>query len=179
VAPATRYGEATTWRVQNRSDSGLRITAAGAISEGLALGALVAVRPRDGGDWALGVVRRMVRATTAKVDAGVSVIALRFAAVALHAKRQAREDMGFVVDGVDLSTIGERFDGLYLPPPSRPKQPLTARSLVIPTSEYADGRSIIVITGETVYTVVLRALIERHPDWSWAALEIVGRAARG
>jgi hypothetical protein len=178
VAPATRYAEVTTWRVQNRSNSGLQITAAGAVSEALALGALVAVRSRDGGDWVLGVVRRMVKGTAQKVDAGVSVIALHFAAVALHAKRQAREDMGFVVDGVDVSTIGERFDGLYLPPPSRPKQPLAAKSLVIPTSEYAGERSIVAITSETVYTVVLRELIEQHSDWSWVAIEIVNRTAR-
>jgi len=179
LAPPSRYGVATTtWQVQNRSSSGLRITAAGAIGDGLALGALVTVRPRDGGDRVLGAVRRVVKATAEKIDAGVSVVALRFAAVALHGRRQAREDMGFVVDGVDVSTIGERFDGLYLPPPSRPKQPLATKSLIIPTSEYAAGRRVVVITGKTVYTVVLRELIERHPDWCWLAIEIADRTTR-
>jgi len=99
-------------------------------------------------------------------------------AVALHAKRQAREDMGFIVDGVDVSTIGERFDGLYLPPPSRPDRPLAAKTLVIPTSEYGAGRNIILITTRTVYTVALREPLERHPDWTWAAIDIVNRTAR-
>jgi hypothetical protein len=27
--------------------------------------------------------------------------------------------MGFIVDGIDISTMGARFHGLYLPPPSR------------------------------------------------------------
>jgi len=178
LMPPNRYGVATTWRVQARSRSGMRITATGPIDDALALGALVAIRPRGGGEHVLGVVRRMVKATTAKVDAGVSVIALRFVAVALHARRQAREDMGFVVDGVDLSTIGERFDGLYLPPPSRPRQPLAAKSLVIPTSQYGGGRRVVVITGETVYSVVLRELIERHADWSWVAVDIADRTTR-
>jgi len=179
LAPPSRYGmPTTTWQVQNRSSSGLRITAAGAIGGGLAIGALVAVRPRDRGDRVLGVVRRVVKTTAEKIDAGVSVVALRFAAVVLHGRRQAREDMGFVVDGVDVSTIGERFDGLYLPPPSRPKQPLATKSLIIPTSEYAAGRRVVVITGKTVYTVVLRELIERHPDWCWLAIEIADRTTR-
>ena len=178
VAPATRYAEVVTWRVQNRSNSGLRITATGTVTEGIALGALVAIRPRNGGDWVLGVVRRMVKGTTEKVDAGVAVIALRFAAITVHGRRQAREDMGFVVDGVDVSTIGERFDALYLPPPSRPKQPLAARSLVIPTSEYADGRGIVVVTAGTVYAVVMRELLERQADWSWVAIDIVDRTSR-
>jgi hypothetical protein len=99
--------------------------------------------------------------------------------LALHGKRQAREDMGFVVDGVDISQVGERFDGLYLPPPSRPKQPLAVRSLVIPTPEYVEGRSVIVITPQSVYTVVLRDAIDLHPDWSWVAIEITDRTARG
>ena len=179
VAPPSRYGTATvTWRVQNRSSSGFRITAAGAIDDGLALGALVVVRPRDSGDRVLGVVRRMVRTTAEKIDAGVSVVALRFVAVTLHGRRQAREDMGFVVDGVDVSTIGERFDALYLPPPSRPKQPLATKSLIVPPSEYAAGRSVAVITGASVYNVVLREEIERHPDWCWVAIEVADSTTR-
>jgi len=179
LAPPSRYGVATTtWQVQNHSRSGLRITAAGPIGEGLALGALVAIRTRDGGVRVLGVVRRLVKATTNKADVGVSVIASRFAAVALHARRQARKDMGFVVDGVDVSTIGERFDGLYLPPPSRPHQPLDMHTLIIPASEYVAGGSAVVIAGETVYTLALRELIERRADWCWVAVEIVDRSTR-
>jgi hypothetical protein len=165
--------------VQNRSHSGLRITVAGGGVRPLALGTLVAVRPREGGDWVLGVVRRMVRSTTDKFDMGVSVIALRFSAVELHAKRQAREDMGFVVDGVDVSTIGERFDGLYLPPPSRPSKALAEKSIVIPASEYAAGRSVVAIAPQAVYTIVLRELIERHGEWCWVAIGIVDRQKRG
>jgi hypothetical protein len=86
--------------------------------------------------------------------------------------------MGFVVDGVDVSTLGERFDGLYLPPPSRPKQPLALHSLVIPVPEFSAGRRIAIITGETVYTVVLREVVDQYPDWCWAAVEIAERTAR-
>jgi hypothetical protein len=86
--------------------------------------------------------------------------------------------MGFIVDGVDVSTIGERFDGLYLPPPSRPDRPLAAKTLAVPSSEYAEGRSVVLVTTRTVYTIALREPLERHPDWTWAAIDIVDRAAR-
>ena len=85
--------------------------------------------------------------------------------------------MGFVVDGVDVSTVGKRFDGLYLPPASRADRG-TAKTLVIPASEYAEGRQIVLITPRTVYTVALRELLERHPGWTWVAIEIIGQTAR-
>ena len=62
--------------------------------------------------------------------------------------------MGFVVNGIDVSTMGARFEALYLPPPSRPDKPLAVKTLIVPTSEYAEGRNVILTTGRSVYTVV-------------------------
>ena len=81
--------------------------------------------------------------------------------------------MGFVVDGIDVSTMGARFHGLYLPPPSRPDKPLAVKTLIVPTQEYAEGRNVILTTGRSVYTVALRHLVEQRADWSWAAIQIV------
>ncbi len=167
------------WQVKDRSVAGLRIAASGGIGQSLALGALVAVRQSDVTDWVLGVVRRLSRASNDEVEAGVSIIAERVISVALHAKRDAREDLvGIVVDGVDVSTMGARFDGLYLPPPSRPDKPLTVKTLIVPTSEYADGRNVILTTGRSVYTVSLRHLVEQRADWSWAAIQIIQKRPR-
>ena len=165
------------WRVEDRSAGGLRLSASGGVGQSLTLGALVGVRERRAGGWVLGVVRRLNRASN-EIEAGVSVIAKDFVAVTLHAKRYAREDMGFVVDGIDVSTIGARFDGLYLPPPSRPDNPVSMKTLVIPTSEYAHGRSVILITARSVYTVALHKAFEQRPEWTWAAIEIVAKTAR-
>ena len=54
------------------------------------------------------------------MEAGVNVIADRLISVTLAAKRKSSDDSGYVVDGLDTSTMGAKFDGLYLPPPSRP-----------------------------------------------------------
>lgn len=80
-----------------------------------------------------------------------------------------------VVDGVDLSTIGSHFDALYLPPPSRLEMPLTVKTMILPTSEYADGRAVVLTTGRSVYKIVLRHLVEQRAEWSWAAFQIVSK----
>jgi hypothetical protein len=161
------------WQVKDRSVAGLRIAASGGIGQSLALGALVAVRQSDVSDWVLGVVRRLNKVSNEDVEAGVSIIAERLVPVVLHAKREAKEDLGIIVNGIDVSTMGARFDGLYLPPPSRPDKPLAVKTLIVPTSEYVEGRNVILTTGRSIYTVALRQLVEQRAEWSWAAIQIV------
>ena len=166
------------WQVRDRSVAGLRIAASGGIGQALALGGLVAVRQSDLSDWVVGVVRRLNKVSNDEVEAGMSIIADRFVAVTLHAIRQLNDDPGFTVDGIDVSTMGARFLGLYLPPPSRPDKPLTVKTLIVPTQEYSEGRHVILTTGRSVYTVALRHLVEQRADWSWAAIQIVEKKPR-
>lgn len=166
------------WQVRDRSVAGLRIAASGGIGQSLALGTLVAVRQSDLSNWVLGVVRRMSKVSTDEVEAGMSIIADRLVAVTLHAVRQPKDDMGFIVDGIDISTMGARFHGLYLPPPSRPDKPLSVKTLIVPTQEYTEGRNVILTTGRSVYTVALRHLVEQRAEWSWAAIQIVEKKSR-
>ena len=166
------------WQVKDRSVAGLRIAASGGIGQSLALGALVAVRQSDITDWVLGVVRRLNKVSNDEVEAGVSIIADRVVPVVLHAKREAKEDLGIIVNGIDVSTMGARFDGLYLPPPSRPDKPLAVKTLIVPTAEYVEGRNVILTTGRSVYTVALRQLVEQRAEWSWAAIQIVEKKPR-
>ena len=166
------------WEVKDRSVAGLRIAATGGIGQSLTLGALVAVRQSDVEGWLLGVVRRLNKVSNEEVEAGVNIIAERMVAVTLSAKRRANEEMGYVVNGLDMSTMGERFEGLYLPPPSRPDKPLAMKTVIVPTSEYAEGRNIILTTAHSVYTVSLRHLVEQRPDWSWVTIQIVEKKSR-
>src|SRR5450755_1748705 len=166
------------WEVKDRSVAGLRIAATGGIGQSLTLGALVAVRQSDIDGWLLGVVRRLNKLSNEEVEAGVNIIAERMVAVTLAAKRRASDDMGYIVNGFDMSTMGERFEGLYLPPPSRPDKPLAMKTVIVPTSEYAEGRNVILTTAHSVYTVSLRHLVEQRPDWSWATIQIVEKKSR-
>jgi hypothetical protein len=166
------------WEIKDRSVAGLRIAATGGIGQSLSLGALVAVRQSDADGWLLGVVRRLNKVSNEEVEAGVNIIAERMVAVTLAAKRRPNEDMGYVVDGLDMSTMGERFEGLYLPPPSRPDKPLTMKTVIVPNSEYAEGRNVLLTTANSVYTVSFRHLVEQRPDWSWATIQIIEKRAR-
>lgn len=165
------------WQVKDRSVAGLRIAASGGIGQALTLGALVAVKQSDLSDWVLGVVRRLNKVSNDEVEAGMSIIADRLVPVTLHAIRQPT-DIGFEVDGIDVSTMGARFHGLYLPPPSRPDKPLAVKTLIIPTQEYSEGRSVTLLTGRSVYTVALRHLVEQRADWSWTAIQIIEKKSR-
>ena len=120
------------WQVKDRSVAGLRIAASGGIGQSLVLGALVAVRQTDSAEWVLGAVRRLNKVSNDEVEAGVSIIADRVVPITVNARRAAKEDLGMVVNGVDVSTMGSRFDALYLPPPSRPEKPLAVKTVIVP-----------------------------------------------
>ena len=167
-----------TWEVRDRSVAGLRICAGAGVGQTLTLGALVAVRQNDVSRWLLGVVRRVNKLSQDEVEAGVSLIAERVVAVSLHAKREVKQGLGIVVNGFDSSTLGPRFDGLYLPPPSRPDKPLLVKTVVVPTPEYSEGRKLMLMTGHSIYTIALRQLVEQRADWSWAAIQIIEKQVR-
>ena len=166
------------WEVKDRSIAGLRLAAAGGLGQSLTLGALVAVRQSDSEGWLLGVIRRLNKVSNDEVEAGVNVIAERIVSVTLAAKRKSGEDSGYVVDGVETSSSGARFEGLYLPPPSRPDKPLSMKTLIIPSAEYAEGRNILLTTAHSVYTVSLRHLVEQRSDWTWATIQVVEKKSR-
>jgi hypothetical protein len=166
------------WQVKDRSVAGLRIAASGGIGQSLALGALVAVRQSDVTDWVLGVVRRLNKVSNDDVEAGVSIVADRIVAVTLIAKREARDDLGIEVNGIDVSTLGARIAALYLPPPSRPDKPLAVKTVILPTSEYSPGRQLLLATGRSLYTFALRHLVEQRADWSWVAIQIVEKKSK-
>jgi hypothetical protein len=166
------------WQVRDRSVAGLRICAGGGVGQTLMLGGLVAVRQADATHWVLGVVRRLNKLSNEDVEAGVSLIAERATAITLYAKRETKQELGIVVNGLDASMLGPRFDALYLPPPSRPDKPLVVKTLIVPTTEYAEGRKVILMTTRSIYTIVLRQLVEQRADWCWTAIQIVEKQPR-
>ena len=49
----------------------------------------------------------------------------------------------------------------------------------MPTQENAEGRKVIWMTGRALYTMALRQLVEQRGDWSWTALQVLEKTARG
>jgi hypothetical protein len=166
------------WHMSDRSAAGWRVSAPGGVGQSLVLGTLVALRPADGSEWMLGVVNRLARDAHRDLEAGMSMIASRVIPVTLYGRRQAAAEMSFFVDGIDMSTMGARFDGLYLLPPSRLDTRLAVRTLVIPAAEYFDGRSVILATARSNYAVRLGHIIEQRPEWCWVTIRVAGKASR-
>lgn len=167
-----------SWRVNDRSAAGWRISAPGGVGQSLALGALVALSSADGDEWMLGTVSRIAKGARNRIEAGMSLIASRVVPVTLYGRRKAQVEMSFVVDGIDMSTRGARFDGLYLMPPSRLDTRLAMRTLIIPTSEYFEGRRVILSTRHSNHAVTLGPIIDQRTDWTWATMQVSGKVAR-
>jgi hypothetical protein len=125
----------------------------------------------------LAVVRRLHQQAS-HIEIGVAVIADRALAVTLYAARRRTEDMSVVVDGVDLANFGPSFFGLYVMPLAREQARRSVRTVIVPSSEYTEGRRLVLATGRSDYTIVLRQLIDRHADWSWASIQIADKRPR-
>jgi hypothetical protein len=178
ASPTPATPNAQRWRVNDRSAAGWRISAPGGGGQSLVLGALVAVSCADNREWMLGVVSRIAKRARNEIEAGMSLIASRVVPVTLYGRRQAKAEMSFVVDGIDMSTRGARFDGLYLTPPSRLDTRISMRTLIIPTSEYFEGRNVILSTTRSNYTVTLGPAIDQHADWSWVTMQVAGKSLK-
>ena len=175
LAPAA---EDPLWRVADRSVAGWRLVAPRGGGNGLALGMLVAVRPTAAGDWMLGVVRRIRKRSNDEFEAGMSLITERAVPVTLRARRPVDEDMDFEINGANAVSMGARFGGLYLIPPSPSDTGHALRTLIIPTSEHFEGRSLFLYTSRSNYAVTLRHVVDQHADWSQVAIRVNGRAPR-
>ena len=175
--PAPAAGD-PVWRVADRSVAGWRLIAPRGFGNSLALGMLVAVRSGAASEWMLGVVRRIRKHADDKFEAGMALITERAVPVTLRARRPVEEDMAFEVDGADTVSMGARFGGLYLMPPSDADAGHSLRTLIIPTSEHFEGRNLFLSTSRSNYAVTLRHVVDQQADWSWVAIRVNGRAPR-
>ena len=106
----------------------------------------------------------------------MSLITERAVPVTLRARRPIDADMDFEVDGSNAGSTGARFGGLYLIPPSPTDAGGSLRTLIIPTSEHFEGRSLFLSTSRSNYAVTLRHVVDQQADWSWVAIRVNGRA---
>ncbi len=167
----------TMWHVKDRSVSGLRIFTQGEAGRTLSLGALVTVRQSDVSKWRLGVVRRVNRISDDEVEAGISLIAERFDAITLYAKKPIGQESAAAASPPNASH-GQRIEGLYLPPPSRPHKPIFAKTVIVPSQEYVEGREVVLTTPRSIYTVAMHQIVEQRNEWSWVTIKIIDKQPR-
>ena len=158
------------WQVHDTSESGVRILSTAKEAQKLQIGALLALQADGDTRWQIGIVRRLRRRTADNTELGVEVISRH--ALTTTVTPPAARDSGYSVDGVDVSTRGSGFQGLYLSPQEHARF-LPVRSLILPASEFAPGRNLTINVGAEVHDIRLFAPLEQSKDWVWTAFDIV------
>lgn len=172
---------ASSWRIDDRSVSGLRVSALVDGVEPPRLGTLIAVLPEDGGSWILGAIRRTDRSPEGRVVLGVGLLARRATPLKLRGHRAASADLGFTVDGVDVAALGPSFDGLYLPLSGlsdHPDQDLNASSLILPALEFQSSRQLLATTAHADHSVTLGDVLDQRADWCRVRVALAQRLPR-
>jgi len=151
----------SVWKVEDRSDSGCRLTAPGREAPGN-LGEILALR--EGESWALAVVRRMQRHQVDEVTVGVEVVGRRLVRVLLRSWATPN-------DGGRIG-IDRPFFGVYLP--AHPENRQSAqRSLIGPDDKFVQGGMIELDTGNARYLIRLSQTLERQAGWAWVLFSAV------
>ncbi len=162
-------------QILDRGPTGCRVLTKG---NGLTVSDLgtLAIFQEDGREeWTLGIVRRIKRMTADQVDLGLQIIAHRPVRIMLQAQRH-RLPSGYSVDGEETTIQGQRREGFYLTPLD-PDGKSASKTLIVPASEYEANQVINVNTGQTTYSILLRHALERHVEWVWTTMEVVGKSA--
>jgi hypothetical protein len=150
----------SVWKVEDRSDSGCRLTAPGREAPGK-LGEILALR--EGESWALAVVRRMQRPGR-RGDGGRRD--RRSAARKVLLRSWATPSDGGRI-GIDRP-----FFGVYLP--AHPENRQSAqRSLIGPDDKFVQGGMIELDTGNARYLIRLSQTLERQSGWAWVLFSAV------
>ncbi len=151
----------SVWKMEDRSDTGCRLTAPGKEAP-TRLGEILALK--DGEAWALAVVRRMQRHKVDETTVGVEIIGRRLVRVLLR-NWVAPTDAG--------RTRADRpFFGIYLPAHPENRQ-MAQRSLIGPDDRFVKGGMVELDTGSARYLIRFTQTLERQPGWAWTLFSAV------
>ena len=161
------------WQVKDSSASGCRLRGKIAHPNRVLPGTLLAFHVGDNLSWTLAVVRRIRKRIGDRVDIGVEYVGRDPLGVTLVAE----------TDTADL-TYGnpnktrKRCTALYLREGSEhPKMPF--KTLILRPRYFKAGRSLILRSHDTNYTVRLKEPIEEQDGFVWLPYEVVDRQAGG
>jgi len=164
-----QYAAAGPWEMKDMSATGFRLIAPMKSASVFPIGMLVAIRPSLDAKWTLGIVRRMRRQTSDRTEVGLQVVASSIAGVDLiEQRRSAGAD--YMVNGEEGLINGRSYVALFLTLKRSDSNP-GVQSLIVPASEYQQGKRLTLVTSKAIYRVVLGGPIEQQPEWVWTAVE--------
>lgn len=151
----------TTWKLTDRSETGVRLLAPSKEAPGK-LGELLAIK--EGEYWMLAVVRRMQRQQVDEVTVGVEIIARRLVRVLLRS---------WVTPADTRRANADRpFFGIYLPAHPDNRQS-SQRSLIGPEDKFPSGGMVELDTGNARYLIRFTQILEQQAGWSWGMFNAV------
>ena len=162
------------WRVQDASESGLKLVSQTVEAGEQRLGSLLGILDEGQARWKIGVVRRLTKFSGGHAELGVEVIAHH--ALVISPKPVASRATGYSVDGIDVSVDRKTFDALYLPP-SNLSGRAPVRSMLVPAQEFGEKRRVVLTLEGSAYTVEFTSAIERTKEWVWTGFDVVRDAA--
>jgi hypothetical protein len=170
INPASieRRVRGTRWKMVDRSESGCRLMAP-AKEAPAKLGELLAIN--DGGNWILGVVRRMQRQQVDEMTVGVEIIARRLVRVLLRNWAAPVE-----TSRAARANYDRPFFGIYLPAAPENRQ-ASQRSLIGPDDRFTPGGMIELDTGSARYLIRFTQTLERQTGWTWTLFNAVRKLA--
>lgn len=159
------------WEIRDRSESGCRLHGKASSMNGVAPGALIAMREHEMAPWILVIVRRRGKAVGDRVDLGVEYVGKEPRRVISTPAGDEESN-----DENAANRNARRFAVLYLSESGR--QPaLPFKTLIMPTCEFEPNRCLTLRSGRTCHTVRLKEPIEEQGDFSWLPFEVVHRHA--
>ena len=163
VGPETamRRVRGVLWTMEDRSDTGCRLTAP-AKEAPAKLGEILALK--EGDSWALAVVRRMQRHQVDETTVGIEVVGRRLVRVLMR-NWVTPSDAGR--GGAD-----KPFFGIYLPAHPENRQ-MAQRSLIGPDERFVTGGMVELDTGNARYLIRFTQTLERQPGWAWTLFSAV------
>ena len=75
-----------------------------------------------------------------------------------------------MVNGEEGLINGRSYVALFLTLKRSDSNP-GVQSLIVPASEYQQGKRLTLVTSKAIYRVVLGGPIEQQPEWVWTAVE--------
>jgi hypothetical protein len=168
VSPAEDTMPRLIWEMNDRSDSGCRLTGKTADMKRALPGTLVSLREHELAPWTLAVVRRREARARDRIEIGVEFVG-----------REPRRVIATTVDpdakaGDPPSGTARRHAVLYLP--ESPRQPaLPMKTLIVPMAAFDDDARIVLRTALARYTIRLKQPIEEQSDFTWLPFDLVLR----
>ncbi len=151
----------STWKIEDRSDTGCRLTAPQKEAPAK-LGEILVLK--EGDAWALAVVRRMQRHHVDQTTVGVEIVGRRLVRVLLR-NWVMPADAG-------RASVDRPFFGIYLPAHPENRQ-MAQRSLIGPDDRFVTGGMVELDTGSARYLIRFTQTLERHPGWAWTLFSAV------